>query len=165
MIKRIMGDESISYQEAEKKIPSSRKPYTEVAQQSSYKKTVFIPRKPRSPANPHGYDQKAHGALIAEYSPPQPSNGVMFRNPTPSSPPPATIAPSPLAPASMSNFWSLFNSVIPFLVNFLQQNAVPLPSNVANNLLTLSSFFPSGPPPGPYGSQLHSMEHQEYQPQ
>lgn len=164
LIKRIMGDESISYQEADKKIPSSRKPYNEVTQSTSHKKTVFIKRRSNAPANPHGYDQKAHRALIAEYSPPQPSNGVMFRNSTPLTPSPPSVALMPPTTSSIANIWPLLNSVISSLVTILQQNAVPLPSNVANNLMTLSSLLPAGPPAGPYGSEYHPMEHQEYQP-
>ncbi|XP_047985544.1 uncharacterized protein LOC125225743 [Leguminivora glycinivorella] len=164
-IKRIMGDESLSYQEADRKIPKARRPYNEAAQTKSYKKTVLIQKKTPALSNPHGYDEKSHRALVADYNAPQPANGVMFRNGPFSSQCSSPVAPAPTELFSLVHILPMLYSVISSLVSTLQQNAISLPSNVASSLKDLSPFLSSGPVCGPYenGGQFYPVEHQEHQ--
>jgi hypothetical protein len=78
-IKSAMTDEAISFMEASQRFPPSRRTFAEVLGPKpppsvSYKKTITITRKPRSPL-PQGYDRRAHNAIVDSYRIPPPRDG------------------------------------------------------------------------------------------
>lgn len=147
-VKLIMSQDNISFSEANAKVPSSRKPYAEVAkspsstqnspsasppsQTTSYRKTVFTQRRPHAPLG-KSYDKQAHNSLIADVSSSLP-NGCALNNNSPSS----SISTSTLPITPNDNLLEvLISSIICIVSKF---NDTTLPPNVANKLKLLYHF-------------------------
>ncbi|XP_048479964.1 uncharacterized protein LOC119694654 [Plutella xylostella] len=139
-IKVIMSQDSISFAEADARLPKSRKSFAEVTASQpigppankSYKKTVYTQRRPRSPLSP-GYDRLAHQALISSPSSSLP-NGSALNSIT-------SITPND----------NLLDNLLSLVVSLLAKFSDTIPPHVALKLKELTSFTQNGsePDPGP----------------
>ena len=150
-IKAIMSQECISYMEASSRFPSVQRSYADVAkemfsppvfmnsqpQQSrspvtptkSYRKTVFQAPRPRSPMA-KGYDRQAHQSIISNCSSSLP-NGCALNQGSDS-------------PAESTK--DLLIALTDTLVSIISTaDELPLPSNVAQNLLKIFKILHNGP--------------------
>lgn len=133
-IKVIMSQDNISFAEANARLPSSKKSFAEVASSQpngptlnrSYKKTVFTPRRPRSPASSPGYDRLAHQDIISAPSSSLP-NGSALNAITPND--------------------NLLDHLLSVVVNLLAKFSDTIPPHVAQKLKQISSLSYNGSEP------------------
>ncbi|KAG7303495.1 hypothetical protein JYU34_012019 [Plutella xylostella] len=136
-IKVIMSQDSISFAEADARLPKSKKSFAEVASsqpngpspKKSYKKTVTTQRRPRSPLSP-GYDRLAHQAIISSPSSSLPNGSALN-----------VITPND----------NLLDNLLSLVVSLLSKFSDTIPPHVALKIRELSSFSQNGsePDPGP----------------
>lgn len=143
-----MSQDSISFAEADARLPSSKKSFAEVASTKpngqppnrSYKKTVVTQRRPRSPLRP-GYDKLAHQAII-------------------SSPPSSLPNGSALSVITPND--NLLDHLLSLVVSLLAKFSDTLPPNVAQKLQVISSLIHNGSEPTPNGCEPDPGSSVEY---
>lgn len=153
-IKKKMSEDNISYSEAATIFPSSYRSYADVSRamyaplpshnshptrpnhspasdstqnrNTSYRRTFFSTPRTRSPLAP-GYDRTAHQALISQYDPPSPHNGVALRGTQNDS----AIPNNNLLEGLLTTLISIFSTF----------DDLPAPSNVAHKLTQLTNII------------------------
>lgn len=158
-IKRLMSDEAISFQEASKRFPFSRKSFVEVASKpkpqpvsklqaqssqspslgkTSYVKTVYRTPKPRSAVIQTGYDARAHREILNDFTVPSPKDGCALQSHCRS-----RVSP----PDSVENALNM-------LMSFLSasQPSASLPPHVAELFSQVAFVFSQKFSPVQYGS-------------
>ena len=150
-IKIVMSQDNISYMEASSRFPTVQKSYADVAKEmftpptyskspnpsptpiSSYRKTVIRQSRPHAPMG-KGYDRQSHQAIIGNCPSSLPNGcAILEKDSDP-----------------MDNYKNLLLSLTEMLINIISPcNEIPLPPNVAQNLVHLFKIINNGPSPLP----------------
>ncbi|KAG7306287.1 hypothetical protein JYU34_008887 [Plutella xylostella] len=156
-MKLLMAQENISFSEAASRVPTTRKSYASVASSSpplttstpsqvksppqnqiSYRKTVFTPRRPRSPVG-KGYDKQAHQRIVSEIPSSFPNGHLLMTN-----------TASPITPND-----NLIEMLLSTVICIISKFNDSIPPNVAEKLNQLVNMNNNN-----YGSSP-SVEHPE----
>ncbi|XP_041971281.1 uncharacterized protein LOC121727470 [Aricia agestis] len=170
-IKFVMSRESISYMEASARFPRVRRSFADSARTSSsanvntsrqtyrqtdrqndrqtnsptttsYRKTVYIPRRPIIPVAP-GYDHEAHRNIIEEPECQSP-NGCAY--------------PSPNEKSPVSQNDKLLDNLSYFFIDLISRFGDSLPNKTLSNLTHISKLLPNN---GSHCNTVEQPEHQE----
>ncbi|XP_041982227.1 uncharacterized protein LOC121735456 [Aricia agestis] len=146
-IKLVMSQENIPYMEASARFPHVKRSFADLARTSpsafasisrqtdrltksptttSYRKTVYVPRRPIPPRSP-GYDHQAHRNLIEEPISQAP-NGCAY--------------PLPSEISSISPNDNLLDNLTLFMIDLISRFSDSLPNKTLANLTQLANLLP-----------------------